>query len=108
MSQMSDATGWNSPNPTVRLRALVAAYQNNNNLRPGQGEKARRDAEANRAAMIVEWGEEGCAGCRFFYATYRACHVSPPVQQRGDNHPWPGVRPGDWCSAFSSVFDEEA
>lgn len=79
------------------LRVLLAQFRQRSSLNA-----------TNRARAIVQRGEAGCAACRYYVATDGACHVQPPEQQRGDNLPWPAVKPDDWCGAFSSAFGDEA
>lgn len=90
------------------LHVIVARFRWHPNIDDEIARRARGLNEANRAGAIVQRGREGCAGCRYYVATHCACHAQPPVQQRGNNHPWPSVQPNDWCGAFSSVSGAEA
>jgi hypothetical protein len=90
------------------LRVLVAQFRWHPCIDNGILRQVRGLDKANRAAAIAPRRREGCGGCCYYVATHGACHVQPPVQQRGDNHPWPSVQPNDWCGAFSSAFGDEA
>lgn len=90
------------------LQVLLAHYRRQPNIDDQIARPARGLDEANRAGAIVQRGRKGCAGCRYYVATRGACHVLPPVQRRGDNHPWPLVQPSDWCGTFSPVLGDEA
>lgn len=90
------------------LRVLVAQFRWHPCFDNGMLRQVRDLDKANCTAAIAPRRQEGCGGCRYYVATHGACHVQPPVQQRGDDHPWPAVQPDDCCGAFTPLLGAEA